>query len=422
MRPRQSDPTGPPATARQPSARMLQMRFSAQGRGFLLSGAVLTIAGVLLAERDVFRIGLLLLALPWAARLLLSGNRGDIRAVRTISPGHVPVGSTATVRVELSNPSRRSSTLLVEDRLPSSLGGTRRFLVDPIATGTRRAISFDVSPTRRGLQHLDSVDVRERDPFGMTESITHAPCPGDLLVLPATVPLPVLRLSQGRDGSGDNRPRSFSVGRVADVVVREYRHGDDLRRVHWPSTARVGELMVRNEEEMWQSRATIVLDSRSVAHRGSAPASSFEQAISVAASVARHLGERGYVVDLITADRQTSSWQDGTGPVDVFPLMQTLAQLELSSHDRLPEIPLTDERGGATVIAILGLTATAEREWWGRFPRYGGDAIALPLRVGDWEDDPPEPEGFGWLSAQGWRVAPVTADADIAVVWQGLER
>ncbi len=50
--------------------------------------------------------------------------------------------------------------------------------------------------------------------------------------------------------------------------MREYRLGDDLRRVHWASTARTGDLMVRREEQPWQSRATVLLDTRRMAHAG----------------------------------------------------------------------------------------------------------------------------------------------------------
>ena len=53
------------------------------------------------------------------------------------------------------------------------------------------------------------------------------------------------------------RPRSIASAGEDDVVTREYRRGDDLRRIHWRSTARSGELMVRREEQPWQSRALL---------------------------------------------------------------------------------------------------------------------------------------------------------------------
>ena len=91
------------------------------------------------------------------------------------------------------------------------------------------------------------------------------------------VPLPTVRLAGEYAGSGDSRARSVAVHGEDDAPTREYRHGDDLRRVHWRSTARVGELMVRREEQPWESRATVVLDTRrarATAARARRPASS----------------------------------------------------------------------------------------------------------------------------------------------------
>lgn len=76
--------------------------------------------------------------------------------------------------------------------------------------------------------------------------------------------------------------------------------GDDLRRVHWKSTARTGELMVRREEQPWESRATVVLDTRAAGHRGDGPTASFEWAVSAAASIAVHLRQAGYKLRLVT--------------------------------------------------------------------------------------------------------------------------
>ena len=109
------------------------------------------------------------------------------------------------------------------------------------------------------------------------------------------------RMGGAWTGSGDNRPRAFATGSAEDVTVREYRRGDDLRRVHWRSSARVGELMVRREEQPWQSRATLFLDNRTRAHRGQGIASSLEAAVSAAASIAVHLSQRGFTVRLVTA-------------------------------------------------------------------------------------------------------------------------
>ncbi len=89
-------------------------------------------------------------------------------------------------------------------------------------------------------------------------------------------------------GAGDSLARAAAVSGEDDIATREYRDGDDLRRVHWRSTAKRGELMVRREEQPRQMRATVLLDARARGHRGDGPASSFEWAVSAAASVAVH--------------------------------------------------------------------------------------------------------------------------------------
>jgi uncharacterized protein (DUF58 family) len=89
------------------------------------------------------------------------------------------------------------------------------------------------------------------------------------------------------------------------VLVRPYRIGDELRRVHWRSTARYDELMVRLEERPWRGGTTLLLDRRDCAHRGRGAGSSLEYAISVAASVYAHLLARGEPVAMVA--------EDGTG-------------------------------------------------------------------------------------------------------------
>ena len=84
---------------------------------------------------------------------------------------------------------------------------------------------------------------------------------------PRVVPLPPISLGGSWSGTGENRPRSFASGNAAEVTVREYRRGDEVRRVHWRSSAHVGELMVRREEQPWQSRCSLLVDNRLRAHR-----------------------------------------------------------------------------------------------------------------------------------------------------------
>src|SRR5690606_26341429 len=85
-----------------------------------------------------------------------------------------------------------------------------------------------------------------------------------------------------------------------DVSVRDYRDGDDLRRVHWPATARTGSLMVRQEDRPAMKRAIVLLDSRESVH-GPTISPSLAWAVTMAASVVAHTERQGYAVHLITA-------------------------------------------------------------------------------------------------------------------------
>ena len=95
-----------------------------------------------------------------------------------------------------------------------------------------------------------------------------------------------MRLAGEYAGAGESQARIVAVHGEDDAATREYRYGDDLRRVHWRSTARTGELMVRREEQPWECRATLCSTPAAVRHRGEGPTASFEWAVSAAASIA----------------------------------------------------------------------------------------------------------------------------------------
>jgi hypothetical protein len=112
--------------------------------------------------------------------------------------------------------------------------------------------------------------------------------------------------------------------------------------VHWRSTARTGELMVRREEQPWESRATIVLDTRLQGHRGEGPTSSFEWAVSAAASIALHLRRNGYKIRLVTGGQASGDGNgvdlDATESDGEGALMDCLADVNLSAASPIPSL------------------------------------------------------------------------------------
>ena len=145
--------------------------------------------------------------------------------------------------------------------------------------------------------------------------------------------------------------------------MREYRRGDDLRRVHWRSSAHAGELMVRREEQPWQSRATLFLDNRKIAHAGSGAASSLEHAVVVAASIGVHLVQRGFNVRLVTAagEETAPQWHEhgAHGSADTAPLLESLAVVTEVSHPHIDVKWLQDGGHSGLLIGVLGASRRA---------------------------------------------------------------
>lgn len=291
-------------------------RLTTRGRAVLSAGVTAAGCALLLGQRDLLRVGVLLAAVPLLAVLVLGRSRYRLSCSRQLEPVRVQVGVTARVVLEVANvSSSRCGLVLAEEQVPYVLGSRPRFVLPGLEPGERRAISYPVRSDVRGRYPIGPLTLTMTDPFGMGEHRRAFSVRDELVVTPTVVPLPAISLSGDWTGSGETRPRAFAAAGEDDVTTREYRHGDDLRRVHWRSTARRGELMVRREEQPWQSRATLLLDRRRSAHRGDGTASTFEWAVSVIASLAVHLAGRGYTIRMVDgspADRTTGiPWADG---------------------------------------------------------------------------------------------------------------
>jgi uncharacterized protein (DUF58 family) len=301
---------------------------TARGRAFVAAGTTAVVCAVLLGQDALTRVGVLLVALPLITAYLVGRSRYRLALVRTITPQLVTAGQPAQVQLEITNEGRTpTGVLLLEDHVPYVLGTRPRFVLEGISHGWHRSVSYQVRSDLRGRFEIGPMTVRVADPFGLVELGRAFQTTVSLTVTPRTVALPTIPLTGAWTGSGDNRPRAFATGSAEDVTVREYRRGDDLRRVHWRSSARTGELMVRREEQPWQSRATLFLDNRLEAHRGHGAASSLESAVSAAASIALHLSQRGFMVRLVTADGEDRNtlWHDRASSQNTAPLLEALA-------------------------------------------------------------------------------------------------
>ncbi len=414
--------------------RAMLSHLTRRGRLLLGAGVAGVVVSLFLGQRDLMRVGVLLVALPLLAALLVARTRYRLASARGLRPTRVVVDQPTTSVVRIQNVSRiPSGLLLVEDSVPWQLGRSQRFAIDRLESGGRRDVRYDLRGALRGRYTIGPVSVQLVDPFGLCRASRQFTTTDMLTVVPATVPLPAIPVGGDWSGFGEARARAVASAGEDDVIPREYRTGDDLRRVHWKSTARSGELMVRREEHPWRTRATIYLDTRAVAHRGEGPASSFEWAVTAAASMSVHLAWRGYAVRVLDADgtwlRAGQAHTDAlSGPEAEGPLLDLFATVALTEgvepgvRDPTSRSRIRD----GLLVAVLGDLDLDQAENIAALRHGHASALALVLDTSGWATRSTTPEDgrctrvAALLSSAGWRVAVCGPQTDLAQAWRGL--
>ncbi|TMR37431.1 DUF58 domain-containing protein [Actinomadura geliboluensis] len=395
-----------------------------RGRSFVAAGATAIVCAVVLGERDLLRAGVLVLVLPLLCMLAVSRTRYRLACARRLEPARLPVGRESRVDLRLENVSRLPSGLLmVEDRVPYALGGRARFVLERIEPHGSRQLGYRIRSDVRGRYRVGPLTVRLADPFGMVELVRSFSLSDTLTVTPAIVPLPHSRLSGAWTGGGDSVARAVSAAGEDDAAPREYRHGDDLRRVHWRSTARHGELMVRREEQHFQSSGTLFLDTRRTAHWGEGLSGTFEQAVSATASIGVHLVRTGMSLRYVTDAGEALPAAPSEGAFEGL-LLDALAVAHRSKGGSL-SAGLTALRGGGgregegLVVAVFGTLTAAEARSVAEV--RGGTGTRVAVLVGGGPAAPADgaaPDAAaGLLRAAGWRVLPVRTAAELAQAW-----
>ncbi|MGN6794838.1 MAG: DUF58 domain-containing protein [Streptosporangiaceae bacterium] len=355
--------------------------FTVRGASFLAAGIVGILAGLILGSHPMISVGVLIVGLPVFSALTARRARYQLRCERHILPPRVAPGQPATVLVKLENISRISTGLLLaEETIPYSLGARPRYVLNGIERAGSREVSYQLRSDLRGKFVVGPMRVRIADVFGLVELSANFATKNTLTVTPKIIPLTSAATTGSWSSDGDGRTRMTAAAGDDDVIPRAYRDGDELRRVHWRSTARYGELMVRREEQRWQDRAVVILDSRRSAHVGSGPSSSFEFAVSAAASIGVHLARAGLDGHLLTDAGPLA------GPAmyeDV--LLDALSVVSTSrNHDfARTTAALTTIEGGLLVLIAGRLSVDAAREI-ATARRHGRQGIALLLAVSTW--------------------------------------
>ncbi|MFZ4297055.1 DUF58 domain-containing protein [Streptomyces cinereoruber] len=425
-------PDGPRGDDDRGGLRAALSGLTTRGRSFLAAGVAAAVCAYVLGQADLLRVGLLLAVLPLICVLVLHRTRYRVATSRLLTPQRVETGTEARVRLRMENVSKLPTGLLMlQDHVPYMLGSRPRFVLDRVEAGGRREVSYRVRSDLRGSFPLGPLQLRLSDPFGMCELTRSFSAYDTLTVVPGTEALPPVELFGEAAGYGEGRQRTLALAGDDDVIPRAYRHGDDLRRVHWRSTARYGELMVRREEQPQRARCTVLLDTRGVAYRGAGPDSAFEWAVSGAASALVHMLERGYTVRLLTDTGSAIPGEGAEGfggavqdPADSAGLMMdALAVVDHSEGAGLSRASDVLRAGGdELLVAFLGDLDEEQASFVARARGRSGVAVAFVLDSGAWLNGRPAPGAAGdrvrQLREAGWTAIAVPPGARLADLWQ----
>lgn len=327
-------------------------------RGWLLgagSGA-LVIAGRVLGISELFALAAGAVALILGALIYVQATRVTLDAVRELHPPRVHAGSPSRVELTVHNRgTRRTPVLGVRDPFD---GGRRwaRFLLSPLGVGEQARAAYRLPTERRGVYDLGPLEVHLSDPFGVAAWTTQAAPATQLTVFPRVDVIEPLPQTLGHDpNAATEHPTAIGRGGEDFYALRPYEQGDDLRRVHWPTTAKTDELMIRQDEMPWQGRATVVLDVRRTIHT---PAS-LEHAVSAAASIVSAAWRQRSLIRLVATDGVDSGF--GAGPAHTEAILEHLATVDshrVGGLDTALELVRRAGHGGGALAVVTTASAT----------------------------------------------------------------
>ncbi|HEX6230982.1 MAG TPA: DUF58 domain-containing protein [Actinomycetota bacterium] len=263
-------------------------------------GIVVWIAARITGSATLHMVAVGLVILPFAAAGFARWSRQRLRLRRRLSDTRVQPGQRVHVELEVENRSPTpTSFLLVEDRLPAALGRSARLVIAAMPPRDRQRVRYSLTPRQRGRYMLGPLTIDLSDPFALTRLRVEFDEREELVVAPE-----IENLSGGPDspfGLASGFALARHLFRTGDefYTMRQYAEGDDLRRIHWPSVARSGHLMIRQDESTRRSAAVLFVDTRDAAV-GQVHSPCFEKVVSAAASIGMLLLRYGFTLKLAT--------------------------------------------------------------------------------------------------------------------------
>ncbi len=326
-------------------------------RGWALLGAglALIVLWFLFGDQELLLAGAFLVGAEAAALIYVRTRDPLITIGRRLASATVHDGDTTTVTLLLRNQGNRTlRQAVVEDEVEHL--GMASFEIASIEPDESVSATYRVTCRPRGVYQVGPVVATTGDPLGLAESLAPDGPVDRLVVYPKVEELAGFPVVRGQDPAmAASRPEHNQRGGEDFYTLREYQRGDDLRRVHWPYSAKTEELMIRQLETPWQSRALVLLDMRPVVYESSG---AFEKAVSGAASVITHLVRSGFDADLWAGDAKALDASHYAATMERLALVQPDAEIDISAVAGR----IRKQAGGGALVLVTG---TADRDLLG---------------------------------------------------------
>ena len=286
----------------------------------------------------------------------------DLEAGYAVSALHGHVGDRMRVTYTLRNGSRMPK-LWLEIHNPTTLPGGLPGRA--ITLGGRRERSWLIRAplSRRGHFRIEPLHIRTGDPFGFFEASATVGQGVSVVVYPRIEPLPRWRLpAAALEGSHASPVRTLQTTPMA-TSVRPYAPGDAMNRIHWKTTARHGEIQVKEFDLEQTADAWIILDLQRSVQAGRGDDSTVETAVRAAASIADRALQENRAVGMTVNASRTAFLPPDRGGRQHLKIMQLLAAVEADGSTPLVEALITTVgrlRRGMTAVVI---TASLDPAW-----------------------------------------------------------
>ncbi len=335
------------------SQRVIEQRLTRAG---MLVGGVMIVTAALGADTNltvayrVFAFAVALLLVGWIGSLLQRGRYRVERHLPRVATAGEPFSYRVTVS-NLMNAPRDGLTLMDElaDARPdlSELRARMRFPVyrawkrlmrertacsvdalalPALAPGAALEVTVHGIALRRGSQHFHGITLARADPLGLVRGLARTDAAANLLVLPRRYAVPRFTLPGARRHQPGGVALAASVGDSEEFIgLRDYRPGDPLQRIHWKGYARTGEPVVREYQDEYFERHALILDT----FAGDEHRAAFEDAVSIAASLACAIDTQECLLDLMFVGAEPYCHTAGRGQMSTGSLLDVLAAVPL---------------------------------------------------------------------------------------------